>query len=72
MLSQLGLSVITPPLICIFATLWIREKFGLGNWIVVAGIIFGTLSGVVSLVNYLKTALKDAQKSQKEYQDRFK
>lgn len=72
MLSQLGISVITPPLLCIIATLWLKEKFSLGDWVVIVGIIFGTASGIVSLVNYMKIGLKDAKKSQKEYEDRYK
>lgn len=72
MLSQLGLSVIVPPLLCILLSTWLKNKFGLGDWVVVVGILFGVAGGITSLFNYFKIAIKDAKKSQQEYEDKFK
>ncbi|MEG2928084.1 MAG: AtpZ/AtpI family protein [Oscillospiraceae bacterium] len=72
LLSQLGISLIVPPLMCILAATWIKNRFGMGDWIVVAGIIFGIGGGITSVYNYLKVAMNDAKKSQQEYEDKFK
>lgn len=72
MLSQLGLSVIIPPLVCIWLSLWLKEKFNFGDWVVLVGIFLGIASGITSLINYLKVFVKDAKENQQEYQDKFK
>lgn len=72
LLSQLGISVIVPPLLCILATLWLKNRFGLGDWVVLVGILIGMAVGLTSLFNYFQIAIKDAKKSQKEYEDKYK
>ena len=36
--TQLGLSVAAPPVLCIFAAVWLRGRFELGGWVVALGV----------------------------------
>lgn len=46
-LTQLGFSIISPLLLCLLGAVWLRNRFGLGGWIVVLGLFFG-LGGALS------------------------
>ncbi len=53
-LTQLGLSIALPPVLCIFAGLWLQEKTGVGEWIIVVMLIVGLISGVCSFISFYK------------------
>lgn len=72
LISQIGISVITPCLLCILGALWLRSKFNLGDWVIILGILFGLAGGIVSISKYAKMALRDARKSEKELKDKYK
>lgn len=40
-LTQLGISVAAPLAGCILGAFWLRNRFGLGSWIVIVGILLG-------------------------------
>jgi positive regulator of sigma E activity len=64
--TQVGISVITPPLVCAFAAMWLRDRFQWGNGVVVAGILLGVAIAIVSLREFLRLAEREARKSQDE------
>ncbi|MEG1782986.1 MAG: AtpZ/AtpI family protein [Oscillospiraceae bacterium] len=72
MITQLTISLLTPCFLCIIATVYLRNRFALGDWIVITGILFGLATGFVSVSTFAKSAMKDAEKSQKEYEDKFR
>ena len=39
--SQVGFTVITPPVLCCFGAIWLRNRFGWGNGVVIIGILLG-------------------------------
>lgn len=53
-LTQFGLSVCLPPVLCIAAAVWLQDSFHLGAWIVVLGIALGISGAVGSLRTSLK------------------
>ena len=55
--TQLGLSTAVPPLGFILLAVWLRDRFGWGNWILFIGIFFGLYCGIYGLYTSLK-ALK--------------
>lgn len=55
MLTQLALSLLTPTLLCIFGAIWLKNKFGLGQWIVMLGIFLGLGSGVQMRIYFCQT-----------------
>lgn len=65
-LTQFGLSVITPLLLCIFLGVWLKNKFGLGDWIVFTAIIIGLISAFYSAASVFVYIFKEAKKSEKE------
>ncbi len=32
-LTQLGFSIVCPLVLCLFGAIWLRDRFGLGNWV---------------------------------------
>lgn len=72
MISQLGISVIAPAIVCIWGAIWLKSKFNLGDWVVLVGIFLGLASGICSFINYMKMFLRDVEKEQKEYENKFK
>ena len=62
-ITQLGLSMIVPLLLCIFVTIWLRDKFGLGNFVVLIGIILGILTSFYNLATFIKFATRKANES---------
>ena len=45
-LTQLGLTVAVPPVMFILLALWLRQRFDLGIWILIAGIFLGISSAI--------------------------
>ena len=46
-LTQLGLSLAVPPVLCLLAADWLSKRFGLGEWVFIIAIILG-VGGAVS------------------------
>lgn len=51
-ISQLGLSVVISFLLWIFIAMWIRDKFNLGNFVMVIGVFLGLGSAVLSFIKF--------------------
>lgn len=45
-ITQLGLSIISPLLICVLGAAWLRGRFGWGTWVIILGLLLG-LGGAV-------------------------
>lgn len=67
-LTQLGLSVATPPVLMIFLAIWLRDSCGWGNWVLWVGIGLGIYMSVMSLISSLKTLSRLTADKQKEQQ----
>lgn len=48
-LTQLGISVAAPPVVFLFAALWLRSRFGLGSWCIWLALALGILCAVSGL-----------------------
>ena len=55
LITQAGLSFCVPLVLCIIGASYLRSRFGLGQWIMMAGILLGLASGVSSFANILRT-----------------
>lgn len=49
LLTQLGVSIAVPPILCLLAANWLRGKLGLGLWIMIVALVLG-LGGSASNV----------------------
>ena len=66
MISQFGISTIAPMLLCIFAAIWLKNRFGLGDYVVLIGIILGIGSGFMSMIKMIRQM---SELSKKEDED---
>ncbi len=62
-LTQLGLSLITPVLLCILGCVFLCTRFGVGGWIFIPGFILGI--GASFMTGY-KFYLSESAKSRKD------
>lgn len=60
-LTQLGFSLVCPPLLCVFVALKLQERFGLGNWVMIVAILVGILSAACTFISFAKQMLTDAR-----------
>ena len=66
MVTQFGISTITPMLLCIFAALWLKNRFALGDWVVLVGVLMGVGSGFLSMMKMIR---RMSELSKKEEDD---
>ena len=59
MLTQVGITLLTPILLCILFTSWLVRKFGIGSWVVIVGAVIGVASGFLNLYKQFKVMIKD-------------
>lgn len=64
-ITQLGLSVAISFLLWILIASWLRDRFSLGNGIMIAGVISGAGSAVLSFVKFCKKAVSKERKHEK-------
>ena len=57
-LSQLGISVAVPPVVFIWLTVWIKNRYGLGSWVIWIGIALGLYCAATGLISSLRTMEK--------------
>ena len=53
-LMQLGFSIAVPPAGFIMLAVWLRDHFGLGQWVLWLGILFGVTGAIDGLRSSLK------------------
>lgn len=46
-LTQLGFSIVSPLALCVLGAVWLRDRFGLGTWVILLGLFLG-LGGAIS------------------------
>lgn len=64
-LTQLGISVAAPLALCTLGTLWLRNRFGLGAWVLFVGIGLGIYLAIDGLRTSLKTMERMAKSKDK-------
>lgn len=54
LLTQLGLSIAVPPLLCLYGAGWVRNRFGLGLWIMILALLLGLGSSMSNVYRFWK------------------
>lgn len=62
LLTQLGISIAAPPLLCLYVASWLRNRYSLGGWILAVGLIIGLGGGVMSAWKFWLMIQKRYQK----------
>lgn len=62
--SQVGMTVVTPPVLCCFGAVWLRNRFGWGNGAVIAGILLGMAVAACALRDFLRFTERKARESE--------
>ena len=69
--SQVGITVITPPMLCCFGAIWLRRRLGWGNGIVIVGILLGIAVAACGLRDFLRFTERKARESEKEGKEKL-
>lgn len=64
LISQLGISILTPILLCVWFGTWLRDKTGLD--LVIPLILIGVFAGARSVYVLLRGVLKDSEDQKNE------
>lgn len=65
-LTQLGISVVCSLVGCVLVSIWLRNRFGLGSWVVIVGIVLGVAGAVGSLKDALKAMDRHVKQNKPE------
>jgi pilus assembly protein TadC len=70
LISELGFSLISPVLLCLFLSLWLRSKLGTGYGIVFLGILLGLAGMGANFWRFCEREMKSSNK-RKRNRDQF-
>lgn len=59
LVGQIGFSLITPPLVFVWLAHLAQSRLGWGTWVMVAAIVIGILTGIVSVYRTVLPLLKE-------------
>ena len=68
--SQVGFTIVTPPVLCCFGALWLKNHFGWGNGVVIAGLLIGLGAAACGLRDFLRFAERKAREREREERGR--
>ena len=67
LITQLGLSLVTPPLLLLLGALWLQNRFGIGDWIMAAAILCGLISAGCTFRQFVSAEIRRAEREGEEY-----
>ena len=68
-LTQVGISVAAPLAAFVFCGLWLRDQFGLGNWIILVGLGLGIICAVTGFRQCLQLMEQMSKRTNKNDQE---
>lgn len=54
LVGQLGISLITPPVVMALLGVWLQRRFGLGTWVILLTLLVGLLTAASSAVRFYR------------------
>ncbi len=66
LLTQLGLSLISPILVLMLLSWWIISKTGAGSWVYIIGIILGLGASFMTAVKFYQSYTRKYKKEQED------
>ncbi len=71
-LTQLGMSTALPLLGFIWGAMWLKERFELGNWVLVCGIVVGLICAVDGMIHSFVIMNRMIRKPEEEKEKQLK
>ena len=65
-LTQVGISVAAPPVVFLLGAVWLRSRFGLGVWCILAALVLGLICAVSGLRQTLMLMEKMHEKNHRD------
>lgn len=62
LVSQMGISLVMPLLICLLLCSWMTNRLGVGGWVYVPGFILGLGSSGMTAYKFYKSIMKQEKK----------
>ncbi len=59
-LTQFGLSVASPLVLCLLCAAWIVKRFGVGTWVYLPALILGLGGGACAFLEFIKLVQRKA------------
>ncbi|MEF9969617.1 MAG: AtpZ/AtpI family protein [Ruthenibacterium sp.] len=53
-LTQFGLSLVVPPILCLLAASWLTRRFSLGTWVYFVALVFGLGAAACTFWKFLQ------------------
>jgi len=66
LLTQLGVSIAVPPILCLLAANWLRGKWGLGLWIMIVALVLGLGGSASNVWKFWKQLKKREERETKK------
>lgn len=58
-ITQFGLDMVTPVVLCTIIAVWLKNKLSLGSWVVIVAIIAGVAVSALNMFKFIKTVEKE-------------
>ena len=65
LITQLGLTLVTPPLLLALGAQWLIRRCDLGDWLLGAAIVIGVLSGISGAFSLIRAELARDRRAEK-------
>ena len=63
-LTQLGVSIALPPVLCILFGIRLQNKFAIGDWVIIVSLLVGLVSGACSFASFIRLVRYKASKKE--------
>ncbi len=65
LVGQLGISLMTPPVVMALLGVWLQRRFGLGTWVILLALLVGLLAAASSAVRFYRRMTAAESKKEK-------
>ena len=62
-----GISLITPLLLLMWGAMWLQERYGFGDWVVIVALVSGLISAGMTFYHFVADEIKRAKREETEY-----
>ena len=68
-ITQFGLSLVAPPVLCMLGAGWLQRRFGLGNWVLPVAVLLAVFGSVSAFRDFFRYMLRQAEEEEREYKE---